>query len=214
MTLTGGGTDAISILGGKILISASNPQNSTGPAVFQADVPRDGTVATLSPYFNDDSTATNATTGQSTALNLTDPDSNAIVPRRASKFGGDFVLNSQGDSELIFAADHGSSAPSLTVLNLNAGTASASAPQVDDVRWITSPHGTLFMTDGSANRIYAVTGSLRAGSVVTAVPGDSASLAGDLGSVDISTGTVTPIMTGLQSPKGLLYLPGRARSRR
>lgn len=210
MTLTGGGTDAISILHGKILISASNPQNSTGPAVFQADVPRDGTVVTLTPYFNDDSTATSAATGQPTTLNLTDPDSSAIVPQRASKFGGDFVLDSQGDSELIFAADNGSSAPSLTVLDLNAGTASPTAPQVDDVRWITSPHGTLFMTDGSANRIYAVTGSFGTGSVVTAIPGDSPSLAGDLGSVDISTGTVTPILTGFQSPKGLLYLPGHA----
>lgn len=209
-TLTAGGTDAISIVAGKTLISASNPQTSTGPAVFQVSIPAGGTIATLAPYFNDDSSATDAITGSPVTLNLTDPDSSAAVPRNASNFGGDFVLDSQGDSELIFAADSGSSAPSLTALSLNAGPASSTAPQVDDVRWVTSPHGTLFVTDGKANTVYAITGSFGAGAVLTAIPGDSPSLAGDIGSIDLATGTVTPIATGFQSPKGLLYLPGHA----
>lgn len=208
-TLTGGGTDAISIVADKILISASNPQTSTGPAVFQVSIPAGGTIATLTPYFEDDSPAIDAITGNPVTLNLTDPDSNAVVPRNASMFGGDFVLDSQGDSELIFAADNGSSAPSLTVLNLNAGPGST-APQVDDVRWATSPHGTLFVTDGKANTVYAITGSFGADAVLTAIPSGSPSLAGDIGRIDLATGTVTPIATGFQSPKGLLYLPGHA----
>ena len=109
-----------------------------------------------------------------------------------------------------FAADQGGSAPSLTVLNLNAGFASAQAPQVDDVRWAGSPHGTLLATDGKANTVYAITGSFGRGAVLTAIPNDSPSLAGDIGSIDLATGTVTPIVTGLQAPKGLLYLPGHA----
>lgn len=209
-TLAGGGTDAISIVGKKILISASNPQNATGPAVFQAVIPRDGSVATLTSYFDDDSTATDAITGKQVTLHLTDPDSNAVVPRRASPYGGGFVLNSQGDSELIFAADQGDSAPSLTVLNLNAGSASSQAPQVDDVRWASSPHGTLLATDGQANKVYAITGSFGRGAVLTAIPNDSPSLGGNIGTIDLASGTVTPIVTGLQAPKGLLYLPGHA----
>jgi hypothetical protein len=134
-TLTGGGTDAVSIVAGKILISASNPQSTTGPAVFHADVPTSGAVATLTPYFNDNSTAVDAITHKPVTLSLTDPDSNAVVPSGASMFGGDFVLDSQGDSQLIFAA--GTSAPSLMVLNLNAGSSGGPAPQVDDVRWTT-----------------------------------------------------------------------------
>jgi hypothetical protein len=209
-TLTGGGTDAISIVGGKILISASNPQNTLGPAVFQAQVPLGGTVATLTPYFNDNSSATDATTGGTVTLALTDPDSNTVVPRKAPTFGGDFVLDSQGDSQLIFAADNGTSVPSLTVLNLNAGLVSTQGPQVDDVRWTTSPYGTLFVADAAANKIYAITGSFGPSAVLTAIPGDSPSLAGDIGRIDLVTGTVTAIVTGFQSPKGLLYLPGHA----
>ena len=206
-----GGTDAISIVNGKVLISASNPPGTTpftSAAVYQATIPSNGSLVLLTPYFNDNSQATVAGTTNTVTMNLSDPDSNTVVPQSASMFGGDFMLVSQADSQLVFAADQGSSAPSLTLLNLNAG--SASAPQVDDVRWTTSPHGTLFVTDGAANKVYAITGSFGKNTVLTAIPSDSPSLAGDIGSIDLSTGTVTPIVTGFQSPKGLLYLPGHA----
>lgn len=206
-TLTGGGTDAVSIVAGKILISASNPQNSTSPAVFQALVPENGTVATLTPYFYDDSTATDATTGQPVMLHLTDPDSNARVPRTASNYAGQFMLDSQGDSELIFAADRGAMTPTLTMLGLTAGSGMAN-PQVDDVRWTTSPYGTLYAVDGKAGKVYAITGHFGKGTALTAIPSDSPSLADDIGVIDLATGKVTPIVTGLSSPKGLLYLPG------
>src|SRR5207245_10787665 len=41
--------------------------------------------------------------GATTTLALTDPDSNAIVPAASPRFAGQFMLDSQGDGQLIFA---------------------------------------------------------------------------------------------------------------
>jgi hypothetical protein len=48
------------------------------------------------------------------------------------------------------------------------------------------------------------------GAALTAIPSDSPSLPGDIASIDLASGTVTPILAGFNSPKGLLYLPGHA----
>ena len=50
----GGGTDAVSIFHGQILISASAPTVADGPALYRASL-EDGT-ATLQPVFGDQAT--------------------------------------------------------------------------------------------------------------------------------------------------------------
>jgi hypothetical protein len=214
-TLSGGGTDAITIIDGRILISASNPSPSTpggstytGAAVYTATIPEHGSVVSLSPTFYDNSGATDAVTRQSVTLNLSDPDSNAAVPSTSTRFAGDFMLDSQGDSELVFAADPGALDQTLTRLML---TSDAGAPQVDDVRWTTTPHGTLFVVDGSQDQIDAISGPFDSGIALTAIPDDSPALPGEIGTVDLTTGLVETFATGLGSPKGLLYLPGHDR---
>ncbi len=107
-----GGTDAISIYHGQILISASAP-GTTGPsapqpaypAVYSVQLDPATDVATVSPVFFDESSARIANVndpsfGQPFTLGLTDPDSNELVPRGA-RFGGDFMLTSQGDQQQI-----------------------------------------------------------------------------------------------------------------
>ncbi len=210
-SLTGGGTDAVSVLHGRIFVSASNPSPDTpggstfsAPAVFEMTIPRFGDTAYLTPTFYDNSPAIDALSWQPVTLNLSDPDSNAVVPWTSPRFGGDFVLDSQGDSELIFARDPGTPWQRLARLTLSS---SGGGPQVDDVRWTTSRVGTLFLVDASQNQIDAITGPFGPGTVLTAIPSDSAALAGDLGVVDLWSGAVTPLGTGFGSPKGLLYVP-------
>ena len=205
-SVTGGGTDAISVLHGRIFISASNPQSGTAPAVFTARIPEHGSVASLSPTFYDNSQATDAVTGNAAPLALTDPDSNATVPRTSPRFGGDFVLDSQGDSQLVFVHHPGTDDQSLTGLALKS---SAGAPQVDDVTWTKDAGGTLLVVDQGNDQIDAISGPFASGTALTSIPSGSP-LAGDVGTIDLATGTVTPFATGFGSPKGLLYLAPQA----
>jgi hypothetical protein len=58
--------------------------------------------------------------------------------------------------------------------------------------------------DGPANAIYQVRGAFTAGTVFTEAPSDSG-VAGFVGTVDLKTGTITPIAIGFKSPTGLLF---------
>jgi hypothetical protein len=209
MDLSGGGTDAITILDGQVFVSASNPSPDTvsgstfsRPALFRLKIPRHGSTAFLTPAFADNAQATDAVSGQSVTLNLSDADSNATVPSSSPRFGGQLMLDSQGDSELVFATDPLSPSGQLTLLTL---TSSAGAPQVV-VGWATSRRATLLVADQSQDQIDAITGPFGVGTVITAIPNDSQALARDLGTIDLQTGDVTPFASGFGSPKGLLFL--------
>ena len=89
-----GGTDAISVYRGRILISASAPSTTgtapkAAPAVYKVALNPETKVATVSPLFLDTSTAialNGPHAGKPVTLALTDPDSNEVVrtPRRSS----------------------------------------------------------------------------------------------------------------------------------
>ncbi len=138
-----GGTDAISIYRGQILISASAPGTTgaaapqkTYPAVYSAVLDAADNTATVTPLFFDEDSATVVNAGSSyghtTTLGLTDPDSNEVVPPGA-RFGGDFMLTSQGDQEQIYVRNAGTRRQSLSVLSLS--------QSVDDTAWPTSSRG-------------------------------------------------------------------------
>jgi hypothetical protein len=160
-----GGTDAISIYNGQILISASAPGTSGAsapqagyPAVYSVTLDSSTHVATVVPLFYDEDQATVANQGsqygQSVALALTDPDSNEVVPEGA-RFGGDFMLTSQGDQEQIFVNDAGGRHQSLAVLSLS--------QSVDDTAWPTQPEGTLYATDSTNDAIDRIVGPFMPG---------------------------------------------------
>lgn len=196
-TLTGGGTDAVTVTPhGTILIAASNPQSlGANPqtivggsltATFKAVLtpPAAGAttgVAALSPTLLDDSQATLAPADTSSvALALSDPDSNAYVPDSSPLYARQFLQVSQGDHQLIFASDIGSddaayNASDLTVLNLQeqVGASTVSAG-VDDVRWVDGHGGTFYVVDdsggpGGTGAVYAITGAFSPGEVLAAV---------------------------------------------
>jgi hypothetical protein len=196
-TLTGGGTDAVTVTPhGTILIAASNPQSLGaspqtivgGPltATFKAVLtpPAAGAttgVAALSPTLLDNSQATLAPADTSSvALALSDPDSNAYVPDSSPLYARQFLQVSQGDHQLIFASHIGSddaayNASDLTVLNLQeqVGASTVSAG-VDDVRWVDGHGGTFYVVDdsggpGGNGAVYAITGAFSPGEVLAAV---------------------------------------------
>ena len=211
-----GGTDAVSVYNGKILISASAPGTggkapAAAPAVFVVTLNAATRTAAVTPFFADNATATGAggaTAGKKVTLALTDPDSNEIVPSSSAAFAGDFMLNSQGDEELIFS---GATGQNLKVLKIS--------QSVDDSAWATSATGTLYATDSTADTVDAITGPFTTGTMYTAVTPCNANNAPTncpatgfpanyLGVVNLTTGTVTAApVNGPLTPKGMTFVP-------
>ena len=169
-----GGTDAISIWDGRILLSASAPgtvgkaaPQPAYPAVYSVTFNHATLVATVKPLFSDEAEATIANTGKDfgkkVRLALTDPDSNEVVPSSGPRFADDFMLTSQGDKEQIFYRPGGK----LAVLRLS--------QSVDDTAWARSRHGALFGTNTGGDTVDMVTGPFPAKSIFVAVtPCDAA----------------------------------------
>lgn len=208
---SGGGTDAITAVGKLLLVSASAPSSAKGPAVYKLTSLRSNRVAKLAPLFADDGKATSLNApkkGKKVRLALTDPDSSAFVPTSVSGIGGDFVLDSQGDQQLIFVSHPGTKKQSLTVLNLS--------QSVDDLAWATSVKGTILTTDASADAIISITGRFSPGTAYTAVTPCNANsapttctAANYFGTINSKSGAVTAKATGgvAFQPKGMVYLP-------
>jgi hypothetical protein len=211
-----GGTDAISVYNGKIMISASAPGTSgkapaNAPAVYVVTLNSGAKTAAVIPFFAVNATATavnGSSSSKTVALALTDPDSNLVVPSSSPKFAGDFMLNSQGDLQLIFS---GASGQNLQVLKLS--------KPVDDTAWATSASGTLYTTDSGANTVDAITGSFTPGTAYTAVAPCNANSAptvcpapgypaNSLGAINLKTGAVGNIVvSGPVAPKGMIFVP-------
>jgi hypothetical protein len=194
----GGGTDAITVRHGKIVVSASAPTDSSGPAAYSVALA--GTTATLTPLFLDNAAATIANgpnAGTTTTLALTDPDSNTTVPRSAARFKNTFMLDAQGDQQLIFAADLGKAKQNLQVLNV--------AQPLDDTAFAAHANETLWITDPAANAVYSVNGPFKVGQAVSTVAPDGA--ATTLDTLELATGALTPIPElAAIHPKGLMFV--------
>src|SRR5260370_3529421 len=98
--------------------------------------------------------------GQLVKLGLPGPDSNEVVPGFAPRFGGDFMLTSQGDKEQIYVNASGAKNQRLWVLALS--------QSVDDTAWSTSWRGAFFATDHDADNVDAISGSLLPGTPLVA----------------------------------------------
>jgi hypothetical protein len=208
-----GGTDAISFYKGEILVSASAP-GTTGaaapqasyPAVYSVTLNQTTHVATVKPYFYDESpakTANNSGLGGNVRLGLTDPDSNAVVPSGAPRWAGDFVLSSEGNKEQIYSSQPGS----LWVLKLSQA--------VGDTAFPTSTQGALYATDQASDTVDSINSRVfweaSAFVVVTPCAADSASYgcaASYLGLLNLVTGQVSAAaVSGANlQPSGMIFV--------
>ncbi len=193
VSLGGGGTDDVVVdPSGNVFVAGSNPSLATAPALYKVGINEVGGTATLTSVFADNDPALSP-------LTLTDPDSASLVPASSPQFAGDIVLDSQADSTLVFVAHPGAAGQTLTKLTV--GT------QVDGMAWATAATGSLVVTDSGTNKVTTISGSFTPGTLfITAASGSP--VGGFVGTVDLTTGDITPVATGFSSPTGLLFVPG------
>jgi hypothetical protein len=199
-----GGTDSIAVRGRDIYLVHSNPSDATQPAEYRVTLDNSTHTAFLHPVFADNATATDAVTGKPVTLGLTDPDTNGFMPEQSPRFAGQMVTISQGDGQMIFAS-HVRSAPKLTVLNMT-DNVPGNTPPIDGMAVATEGRGTLYVVDAKAGTIMALdTHGWPTGTVFVGEPSDNSNPL--VGTLNLSTGQITPLGNTFASPKGLLFVP-------
>jgi hypothetical protein len=203
-TVHGGGYDDMRVKDGKVLMTASNPNlNGAGVNVFPALVIASlhGNMVDVEPILSAEANATDIPTGATLTLNLTDPDSLAIDPR------GNVLLDDQGDGQLIFIRHPFSDNPAVGRLSLTLGGA---ATTVDDTAFAPASNSFMLVADignaatgdgGTVYRIDSPTFGFEPGTAYSA-----SDTAGFVGTLNLDTGAITTIVTGLNSGRGVLFV--------
>jgi hypothetical protein len=154
-------------------------------------------MVTVSPVLQGSANAIDIPTDVTAALNLQDPDSMTPDPL------GDIVLDSQSDQELIVVSHPGEE--NQRVLHLPLSTQTPGGPvsvQADDTAFATSSEGFILFADKGLNKVFTLTKQAFApGSAYTA-----ASSGPFVGTLDMTTGIITPVVTGLMNPGGLIFV--------
>lgn len=193
----GGGYDDIVFQGCKVFISASNPANNpnNGPAIVQASL-SPGFV-NVTPVLSASASAIDIPTDATVTLNLQDPDSMTMDPL------GDIVLDSQGDQELIIVSHPTEPDQRVLRLPLSYMAAGVQTPvEVDDTNFATSSQGYILFADKGLNTVYKLSKQAFApGAAYTAADGGPF-----VGTLDMTSGIITPVVTGLQGPGGLVFV--------
>jgi hypothetical protein len=201
--LHGGGLDDMAVINGVVYVSASNPNVSastpqfpngvvTGaPAVISIALNANGTTFDWQPVLAGNAQATNIVGGGTVTLNMTDPDSEGVDPK------GNLMIDSQQDSEIVFISNAGTSTQAASVLPL---TLNSQPWQVDDTRFVpTGKAPFMLVTDTPTNTIYRVDGYFNAGDAYSNGEGDVLKL-------NTTTGVMTPVVSGLGSAHGMLFV--------
>lgn len=198
-TVHGGGYDDMVVKDGIVYMTASNPNlNAQGvnvfPALLRASL--SGSTVDVAPVLNGNANATDIPTGTSVQLNLTDPDSMSIDPR------GNIVLDSQADGELLFIRNPLSSNPQIGRLLITKSTGGSTT--VDDTAFASGGNTFLLITDLAGDTIYRLDCppfGFEPGVAYSASDSD-----GLVGTLNLDNGVLTPIVTGLGSARGLLFV--------
>ena len=193
----GGGYDDLVFRGCKTYISASNPANNPNaePAIVSARV--EGGMVDVQPALMGNASAIDLPTGQSVTLNLQDPDSMTLNPL------GDIVLDSQGDQMLIVVTHPGTKSQQALRLPLTYQTPSGLAPvETDDTVFVTSAQGYILFADKGLNEVFKLSrAAFSPGQAYTAADGGPF-----IGTLDMTSGIVTPVVTGLSGPGGMQFV--------
>ncbi|MDQ6636391.1 MAG: hypothetical protein M3Y62_01215 [Candidatus Dormibacteraeota bacterium] len=195
----GGGYDDIAFTRQGTFIVASNPTTAGAhvPAVQRVTGLAGGVVG-LEPILYDDSTAIDRSSGKTTNLALSDPDSLWITS------GGNLALTAQADRQVIFIKHPGSQSQRNEVVSVKAAGA---AEELDDSAAVKSRQGFLLVVDHDTNTIYKLTmdGGFHSGQTYSEAPKGSP-VGGVVGTLDTRTGNLSPVVTGFINPTGLLFV--------
>jgi hypothetical protein len=200
----GGGYDDIVVRHGTVYLTASNPNlNAQGkniyPALVRASLAGDSVI--LGPVMYGNAIATDITSGATVPLNLTDPDSMTVDPN------GNIVFVSQADSELIFIRHPlSSSGQTIGVLPLSAPVTGPDKAKItiDDTAFAPVAGTSLLVADVGSGVVYRIERPSFGFEPGTAY--SASDTLGLVGTLNPDTGFVTPIVTGLKSARGLVFL--------
>jgi hypothetical protein len=207
-TVHGGGYDDIVVKNDEIFMTASNPTlNGASVNVFPAlvRVKLAGSMVTVEPVLNGDANGIDIPTGAPVTLNLTDPDSLTIDPRV------NIVLDDQADSQLVFIRNPFTDDQKVGRINITTCTGAPpcarrlTATTVDDTAFAPNARAFLLVSDLTGNAIYRIdspTFGFEPGVAYSA-----SDTAGIVGVLNLDTGVLTPIVTGLGSGRGMLFVP-------
>ncbi len=186
------GVDDVAFEHGKVFISQTSPKNPGDPVVSElvnGNAPF-GTLVTDSILRLGD-TGTNMATGQTNQpLPVSDPDSLKTTP------DGSLILTSEKDAAFTFIHDPGTKTQSESFIKLpsDAGTP-------DDAIIPTASSGTFYISAQSDNNVIAVAvKDLNVNDLY-------ASVGNNLDQIDLKTGAVTTLVTGVTGAHGLLFTP-------
>jgi len=76
----------------------------------------------------------------------------------------------------------------------------------DDTVFARSPKGMVLFADKSSDTVYAITAPYFAPGAAYTAAQDSTGTTGFVGQVNLTTGLVTPIVTGLGNPGGMAFI--------
>jgi hypothetical protein len=203
-----GGTDSIVAYNGNFYVATSNPTDNTQPVLGLLTVNEQAGTAAVTAALLGNAAATPLNpkdpNASATALNIGDPDSTAVVPASVPTVGGALLLVGEGDRQLAFTSTPGQAGG---VKFLSVGSS------LGDIVFPSQAAGTLYITDTDRNAIYAVSSSnWPVGAAIAASPikDNQAQAGGFVATLDLTTGNETPLISGMQSPAGLLFVAGVA----
>jgi hypothetical protein len=154
----------------------------------------------LQPVLNGNAKATDIATGGTVSLNLTDPDSMTIDPR------GNIVLDSQADSELILIRRPMTDEQTVGRLGITSPVSGPGGATItlDDTTFASKPKAPLLVTDVGADTIYRIDSATFG--FEPGVAYSASDTLGLVGTLNLDTGVVSPIVTGFSSARGLLFV--------
>jgi hypothetical protein len=189
------GYDDVAFDGDKVFLSYTNPIKVGDPVVQQlkqGNAPTDQLQTTSILRLGD--TGTNLVTGQANQpLPVADPDSLKTLS------DGSLVLTSDHDASLTIISNPGTAQQTASFVSLPPGSSG-----LDDAIIPTSTSGTFYVSNLGANNVLKVAvAGLNTSDIYESVGSSNA-----VDQIDPRTGAITPIITGLNSPHGLMFLPG------
>ncbi len=191
------GFDDVAFTNSNAFISETNPASPTDPVVVRLT---SGLASPLqiSGILNSQFTGLNLATGHTMTDNILDSDSLILRPN------GDLVLTGEADKQVVFIHNPGMAIQSESFLNLLGTNGLPITGNPDDTAFPTSTAGFFFLSDTGANKVYRIAATGLSTNDVFIDVGT------EFGELNLSTGVVTPILTGLVSPHGLEFISSSA----
>ncbi|MBV8897366.1 MAG: hypothetical protein JO051_12700 [Acidobacteriaceae bacterium] len=184
----GRGFDDAAFTKGQVFLSETNPGSGTDPVVVRL------TTGLTSPLqiagvLNSTLTGTNLATGAQASTTITDSDSLILTPT------GTLALTGEADQTIVFIQNPGAANQTESFIALLGTNGQPLSGNPDDTMYPTATQGFFYIADTGANTVYRITATgLTAGSVYI-------NDGHEFGSLDTTTGIITPIFTGV-SPHG------------